>query len=83
MAMTCWRETTHLHDISCTRTGWSSLTHNQLLDQALSPPLGENKARLVMKTHDPFDEELAIVGNMVDPTLKGIDQTTVARALFR
>ncbi|CAM9273115.1 unnamed protein product, partial [Ascophyllum nodosum] len=31
----CRQETTRLHAISCTKTGWSSLTHNRVLHQAL------------------------------------------------
>ena len=27
----CWQETTRLHAISCTKTGWSSLTYNRVL----------------------------------------------------
>ena len=32
----CRQETTRLHAISCTKTGWSSLTHNRVLHQALA-----------------------------------------------
>ena len=32
----CRQETTRLHTISCTKTGWSSLTHNRVLHQALA-----------------------------------------------
>ena len=37
------QETTRLHAISCTKTGWSSLTHNRVLHQALARSLGESK----------------------------------------
>ena len=30
------KETPRLHAISCTKTGWSSLTHNRVLHQALA-----------------------------------------------
>ena len=32
----CRQQTTRLHAISCTKTGWSSLTHNRVLHQALA-----------------------------------------------
>ena len=32
----CRQETTRLHAISCSKTGWSSLTHNRVLHQALA-----------------------------------------------
>ena len=32
----CRNETTRLVAISCTKTGWSSLTHNRVLHQALA-----------------------------------------------
>ena len=35
----CRQETTRLHAISCTKTGWSSLTHNRVLHQALARSL--------------------------------------------
>ena len=38
----CRQETTHLHAISCTKTGWSSFTHNQVLNQALARSLRES-----------------------------------------
>ena len=35
----CRQETTRLHAISCSKTGWSSLTHNRVLHQALARSL--------------------------------------------
>ena len=35
----CRQETTRLHAISCTNTGWSSLSHNRVLHQALARSL--------------------------------------------
>ena len=32
----CQQETTRLHAISCSKTGWSSLTHNRVFRQALA-----------------------------------------------
>ena len=43
----CRQETTRLHAISCTKTGWSSLTHRQVLHQALTRPLRESKVQFV------------------------------------
>ena len=39
----CWQKTTRLHVISCTKTGWSSLTHNRVLYKALARSLCESK----------------------------------------
>ena len=39
----CRQETTQLHAISFTKTGWSSLTHNRVPHQALARSLGEVK----------------------------------------
>ena len=41
----CRQETTLLHAISCTKTGWSSLTHNRVLHQALVRYLRESKVQ--------------------------------------
>ena len=37
----CRQETTRLHAISCTKTRWSSLTHDRVLHQALARTLRE------------------------------------------
>ena len=42
------QETIRLHAISCTKTGWSSLTHNRVLHQALDRSLGESKVQFVV-----------------------------------
>ena len=42
------QETTPLHAISCTKTGWSSLTYNRVLHQALARFLRESKVQLVV-----------------------------------
>ena len=39
----CRQETIRLHAISCSKTGWSSLTHNRVLHQALARSLRETK----------------------------------------
>ena len=43
------QETTRLHAISYTKTGWSSLTHNRVLHQALARSLRESKVQLVVE----------------------------------
>ena len=43
------QEFTCLHAISCTKTGWSSLTHNRVLHQALARSLRESKVQLVVE----------------------------------
>ena len=45
----CRQETTRLHDISCTKTGWSFLTHNRVLHQALARSLRERKFQFVVE----------------------------------
>ena len=39
----CRYETTRLHTMFCTKTGWSSFTHNRMLHQALDHSLRESK----------------------------------------
>ena len=55
----CRQETTRLHAISCTTTGWSSLTHNRVLHQALARSLREGKDNSLLKIHGPSERELA------------------------
>ena len=50
----CRQETTRLHAISCTKTGWSSLTHNRVLHQALARSLRQSKVQLVDENTWPF-----------------------------
>ena len=45
----CRQETTRLHAISCSKTGWSSLTHNRVLHQALARSLRESKVQFVVE----------------------------------
>ena len=52
----CRQDTTRLHAISCTKTGWSSLTHNRVLHQT---PFTRVKSSLLLKIHGPSDRELA------------------------
>ena len=55
----CRQKTTRLHAISCTKTGWGSLTHNRVLHQALARSLRESKVQFMIKIHGPSDRELA------------------------
>ena len=50
----CRQETTRLHAISCTKTGWSSLTHNRVLHQAVARSLPESKVQFVVEDTWPF-----------------------------
>ena len=52
----CQQETTRLHAIYCTKTGWSSLTHRQVLRQALTRSLRESKVQFVVEDTWPFRE---------------------------
>ena len=45
----CRQEPPRLHAISCTKTGWSSLTHNRVLHQALARSLRESKVQFVVE----------------------------------
>ena len=45
----CRQETIRIHAISRTKTGWSSLTHNRVLQQTLPRSLRENKAHFVVQ----------------------------------
>ena len=45
----CRQEITHLHAISCIKTGWSSLTHDRVLHQALARSLCESKVHFVVE----------------------------------
>ena len=55
----CWQENTRLHAISCTKTGWSSLTRNRVLHQALSSFLHESKVQCVVENTCPAERELS------------------------
>ena len=45
----CRQKTTRLHAISCSKTGWSSLTHNPVLHQALARSLREDEVQVVVE----------------------------------
>ena len=76
----CRQETTHLHAISCTKTGWSSLTHNRVLHQALARSLCESKVQFVVEDTWPLRERA--IGQNVRLNPLRVDITTEAGALF-
>ena len=76
----CWRETTRLHAISCTKTGWSSLTHNRVLHQALARSLRERKVQFVVEDTWPFRQRASKQNGTLNPLRMNI--TTEAGALF-
>ena len=76
----CRQETTRLHAISCTRTEWSSLTHNRVLHQALARSLRESKVQFVVEDTWPFRERASGENSRLNPLR--MDITTEAGALF-
>ena len=76
----CRQETTCLHAISCTKTGWSSLTHNRVLHQALARSLRESKVQFVVEDTWPFRQRASEQNGRLNPLR--MDITTEARALF-
>ena len=76
----CRQETTRLHAISCTKTGWSSLTHNRVLHQALARSLRESKVQYLVEDTWPFRETASEQNGRLNPLR--MDITTEAVALF-
>ena len=76
----CRRETTRLHAISCSKTGWSSLTHNRVLHLALARSLRESKVQFVVKDTWPFPQRASEQDGRLTPLR--MDITTEAEALF-
>ena len=76
----CRQEITCLHAISCTKTGWSSLTHNRVLHQALARSLRENKVQFVVEDTLPFRQRARGQNGRLNPLR--MDITTEAGALF-
>ena len=76
----CRQETTRLHAISCTKTGWGSLTHNRVLNQALARSLRESKVQFVVEDTWPFRERASGQNGRLNPLR--MDITTDAGALF-
>ena len=76
----CRQETTPLHAISCSKTGWSSLTHNRVLHQALARSLRESKVQFVVEDTWPFRQRASEQNGRLNPLR--MDITTEAGALF-
>ena len=76
----CRQETTRLHATSCTKTGWSSLTHNRVLHQALARSLRESQVQFVVEDTWPFRERASGQNGRLNPLRIYI--TTEAGALF-
>ena len=77
----CRQETTRLHAISCTKTGWSSLTHNRVFHQALARSLRESKVNFVVEDTWPFRERASGQNGRLNPLRMDIT-TDEAGALF-
>ena len=75
----CRQETTCLHAISCTMTGWSSLTHNPVLHQALARSLRESNFQFVVEDTRPFRDRASGQNDRLNPLCMGI--TTEAGTL--
>ena len=76
-----WRQETRVHAISCTKTGWSSLTHNWVLHQALARFLCEDKVQFVVEDTWPSREKASRQNGLLIPLR--MDITTKAGAIFR
>ena len=76
----CRQQTTRLHAISCTKTGWSSLTHNRVLHQALARSLRESKVHFVVEDTCPFRQRASEQNDGLN-SLR-MDITTETGALF-
>ena len=76
----CFQDTTRLHAISCTKMGWSSLTHNRVLHQALARSLRDSKVRFVVEDTRSFQERASGQNDKLNPLR--MDITTEAGALF-
>ena len=76
----CRQETTRLHAISCSKTGWSPLTHNRVLYQALARFLRASKVQCVVEDTWPFRQRASEQNGRLNPLR--MDITTEAGALF-
>ena len=76
----CRQQTTRLHAISCTKPGWSSITHNQVLHQALARSLRESKVQFVVEDKWPFRERASGQNGRLNALR--MDITTEAGELF-
>ena len=76
----CRQKTTRLHTISCSKTGWSSLTQNRVLHQALARSLRESKVQFVVEDTWLFRQRASEQNGRLN-SLR-MDITTEAGALF-
>ena len=76
----CRQETTRLHAISCTKTGWSSLTYNRVLHLALARSLRESKVQFAVEDTWPFRQRASEQNGRLNPLR--MDITTESGALF-
>ena len=75
------QETTRLHAISCTKTGWSSLTYNRVLRQALDRSLRESKVQFVVEDTWPFRDRASGQNGRLNPLR--MDRTTEVGGTLR
>ena len=80
MAMVAGKKPPNFHAISCTKTGWSSLTHNRVLHQALARSLRESEDQFIVEDTWPFRERASGQNGRLNPLC--MDITTEAGALF-
>ena len=66
-AMVVGKKSSDSHAISCTKTGWSSLTHNRVLRQALARSLRESKVQFVAENKRPFRERASGQNGRLNP----------------
>ena len=76
----CRQETARLHAISSTKTGWSSLTHNRVLHQALARSPRESKVQFVVEGTWPFRQRASEQNGRLNPLR--MDITTEAGVLY-
>ena len=73
-------ETTRLHAISCSKTGWSSLTHNRELHHVFARSLRESKVQIVIEETWSSRQRAGEQHSVTDPL--GMEVTTEAGTLF-
>ena len=73
----CRQETTRLHAISCTKTGWSSLTYNRVLHQALARSLRESQVQFVVQDTWPFQQRASGQNGRLNPLRMDISGRTL------
>ena len=76
----CRQEITRLHAISWPKTGWSSLTHNRVLHQAVARSLRESRVQFVVEDTWPFRQRASEHNGRLNPLR--MDITREAGALF-